>query len=85
MSLHFQAERSRKLAENERNENAERVAELQNQIQSLLNAKRKVEGDFHAMQEEVEVLENEARSAEDRANKSLAEVRYLFSAQNCQV
>ena len=40
----------------------------------MQNAKRKVEGDFHAIQEDIEELENEARAAEDRANKALAEV-----------
>merc|ERR1711868_337868 len=69
-----QIERARKLAENERSENADRVHELQAQCQSLQNAKRKTEGEFHSMQEEIEELENEARAAEDRANKALAEV-----------
>ena len=43
----------------------------------MQNAKRKVENDFHTMQEEIEELENEARAAEDRANKALAEVNSL--------
>ena len=69
-------ERARKLAENERNENNDRVHELSSQVQALQNAKRKVEGDFHSVQEEIEELENEARAAEDRANKALAEVNF---------
>ena len=62
------------MAENDRNENAERVAELQSQVQALMNSKRKAEGDYHNLQEEVEEIENEARAAEERANKALAEV-----------
>ena len=73
-----QAERARKLAENERNENSDRLHELAQQVQALQNAKRKVEGDFHSLQEEIDELDNEARAAEDRANKALAEVNNLF-------
>ena len=62
------------MAENDRSENSDRVHELQAQCQALQNAKRKVEGEFHTMQEEIEELENESRAAEDRANKALAEV-----------
>merc|ERR1719494_684418 len=42
-------------------------------------AKRKAEGDYHALQEEIDELENEARSADDRANKATAEVARLMA------
>lgn len=77
MTYITQAERARKLAENERGENNDRVHELAQQVQSLQNSKRKVEGDLNAVREEIEDLENEARAAEERATKALAEVCYF--------
>merc|ERR1711890_142250 len=51
-----QAERARKLAENEKAENIDRLAELQSLYNNAAQGKRKAEGDFHALQEEIEEL-----------------------------
>ena len=77
-----QAERARKLAQNEKAENADRVAELQAMYNNVSNAKRKAEGDYHALQEEVEELENEAKAAEEKAQRAMAEVARLMSELN---
>ena len=77
-----QAERARKLAQNEKAENADRVVELQAMYNNVSNAKRKAEGDYHALQEEVEELENEAKAAEEKAQRAMAEVARLMSELN---
>merc|ERR1719369_1921797 len=61
------AERARKAAEGEKVETSDRLAELQAMYNNAANGKRKAENDFHALQEEVEELENEAKAAEDKA------------------
>merc|ERR1719234_526537 len=77
-----QSDRLRKLAENEKLENAERVAELQTMYNSIANAKRKAEGDYHSLQEEIEELENEAKMAEEKANRAMNECARLSSELN---
>lgn len=69
-----QAERARKLAENEKNEQADRVGELQSMYNNIAGQKRKAEGDYHALQEEIEELENEAKASEEKAARAMAEV-----------
>ena len=77
-----QADRTRKLAENEKTENADRVAELQAMYNNVLNAKRKAEGDYHALQEEIEELENEAKAGEEKGQRAMAEVARLIGELN---
>ena len=77
-----QADRARKLAENEKTENADRVAELQAMYNNVLNAKRKAEGDHHALQEEIEELENEAKAGEEKGQRAMAEVARLIGELN---
>ena len=77
-----QADRARKLAENEKTENADRVAELQAMYNNVLNAKRKAEGDYHALQEEIEELENEAKAGEEKGQRAMAEVARLIGELN---
>ena len=48
----------------------------------MSTSKRKAEGDFHALQEEIEELENIARNAEEKANKAGNEVNRLVSELN---
>merc|ERR1712136_622376 len=72
------AERARKAAEGEKVETADRLAELQAMYNNAANGKRKAENDFHALQEEVEELENEAKAAEDKAARAMAEVARLI-------
>lgn len=55
------SERSRKLAAAENQENADRAAELSSMYNNVTAAKRKAEGDYHALQEEIEALEDDAR------------------------
>ena len=45
-----QAERARKAAEAERSESADRIAELSAQVNSLTQAKRKLDGQVHTLQ-----------------------------------
>ena len=77
-----QSDRARKLAENEKAENADRVAELQTMYNNVSNAKRKAEGDYHALQEEIEELENEAKAGEEKAQRAMAEVARLIGELN---
>merc|ERR1712002_73958 len=57
-----QSDRSRKLAESDRADHLDRLSELQALYNNAANGKRKAEGDFHALQEEIEDLENEAKA-----------------------
>ena len=77
-----QSDRARKLAENEKTENADRVVELQAMYNNVSNAKRKAEGDYHALQEEIEELENEAKAGEEKAQRAMAEVARLIGELN---
>uniref|UniRef100_A0A7M5X456 Myosin heavy chain n=1 Tax=Clytia hemisphaerica TaxID=252671 RepID=A0A7M5X456_9CNID len=77
-----QADRARKLADNEKSEFADRAAELQSMYNNIANAKRKAEGDYHALQEEIEELENEAKSGEEKAARAMAEVARLMAELN---
>lgn len=70
-----QAERGRKLAENELLENAERCNLLHTQNTALINQKRKLEGELQTMQNEVEECVQEQRNAEDKAKKAITDVR----------
>merc|ERR1719376_1948084 len=62
-----QSERARKLAENLTNENSDRLNELQALYAAAASAKRKVDDDYHALQDEIEELENKASDAESKA------------------
>jgi len=76
------AERARKAAEGEKVETSDRLAELQAMYNNAANGKRKAENDFHALQEEVEELENEAKAAEDKAARAMAEVARMITELN---
>merc|ERR1712168_894198 len=69
-----QSERARKLAEGMTNENSDRLNELQALYAAAASAKRKVDDDYHALQDEMEELENKASAAEDKAHKAGAEL-----------
>ena len=77
-----QAERAKKLAEVEKSEQVDRVGEMQALYNNAANAKRKAEGDYHALQEEIEDLENEAKASEDKATKAMAEIARLMGEVN---
>merc|ERR1712119_119511 len=72
-----QSERARKLAENLTNENSDRLNELQALYAASASAKRKVDDDYHVLQEEMEDLENKASDAEVKATKAAAETSRL--------
>merc|ERR1711962_670813 len=76
------AVRAAKQAESEKVETSDRLAELQAMYNNAANGKRKAENDFHALQEEVEELENEAKAAEDKAARAMAEVARLITELN---
>merc|ERR1712188_115803 len=78
-----QAERARKQADADRLEHSDRLAELQALYNNATNGKRKAEQDYHSLHEEIEELENEAKAAEDKAVKAVAEVGRLMSNQQC--
>lgn len=46
------------------------------------SGKRKAEADFYAVQEEIEDIENEAKAAEDKAVKAMAEVARMMGEMN---
>lgn len=74
-----QAERARRLAENEKSDHVDRIAELTAMYNNAANAKRKAESDYHALQEEIVDLENEAKDADERAVRAVAEVQKLVA------
>ena len=77
-----QSDLARKLAENEKTENTDCVAKLQAMYNSVSNAKRKTEGDYHALQEGIEELENEAKAGEEKAQRAMAEVARITGKLN---
>ncbi|XP_032932479.1 myosin-3-like isoform X4 [Catharus ustulatus] len=68
-----QTERSRKLAEQELLDAAERAQLLHTQNTSLFNTKKKLETDMAQLQAEIEDVTNEAKSAEERAKKAMTD------------
>ncbi|XP_059341716.1 myosin-3-like [Ammospiza nelsoni] len=68
-----QTERSRKLAEQELLDAAERAQLLHTQNTSLFNTKKKLETDMSQLQTEIEDITNEAKSAEERAKKAMTD------------
>jgi len=74
-----QAERGKKSAQAEKQEAAERVNELTILYQNLVGSKRKVEGDFAALQDEIEELDHAKSAAEERAVKATSEVARVMA------
>merc|ERR1719443_1740293 len=72
-----QAERAKKAALAEKMEQADRVAELQTMYNNISSAKRKAEGDYSALQEELEEMENAKIAAEEKAQRAHAEASRL--------
>merc|ERR1712212_1246221 len=77
-----QSERARKLAESLTNENSDRLNELQALYGAAAAAKRKVGDDYHALQDEIEELENAASAAEDKAARAAGEVARVQAELN---
>uniref|UniRef100_A0A8C4X7D4 Myosin-7B n=1 Tax=Erpetoichthys calabaricus TaxID=27687 RepID=A0A8C4X7D4_ERPCA len=69
-----QAERSRKLAEQELMDATERANLLHSQNTSLINQKKKLDSDISQMQQEVDEAIQEARNAEEKAKKAINDV-----------
>ncbi|XP_037837694.1 myosin-7 isoform X1 [Kryptolebias marmoratus] len=72
-----QTERSRKLAEQELLDVSERVQLLHSQNTSLLNQKKKLEGDTVQLQTEVEEAVQECRNAEEKAKKAITDAAMM--------
>uniref|UniRef100_A0A8D2NGT1 Myosin heavy chain 15 n=1 Tax=Zonotrichia albicollis TaxID=44394 RepID=A0A8D2NGT1_ZONAL len=72
-----QTERARKLAEHELLEATERVNLLHSQNTSLINQKKKLEGDISQMQNEVEESLQECRNAEEKAKKAITDAAMM--------
>uniref|UniRef100_A0A673CGZ4 Myosin heavy chain 7 n=1 Tax=Sphaeramia orbicularis TaxID=375764 RepID=A0A673CGZ4_9TELE len=72
-----QTERGRKLAEQELLDVSERVQLLHSQNTSLLNQKKKLEGDTSQLQTEVEEAVQECRNAEDKAKKAITDAAMM--------
>merc|ERR1739838_659324 len=72
-----QSDRARKLAESEKNENTDRLVELQALYTAAANGKRKADDDFHALHEEMEELENAAQAGTEKAAKAAVDVGRL--------
>ncbi|XP_027130046.1 myosin-6-like [Larimichthys crocea] len=72
-----QTERSRKLAEQELLDVSERVQLLHSQNTSLLNQKKKLEGDSAHLQNEVEEAVQECRNAEEKAKKAITDAAMM--------
>ncbi|XP_022625843.1 myosin-6-like [Seriola dumerili] len=76
-SLVEQTERGRKLAEQELLDVSERVQLLHSQNTSLLNQKKKLEGDSTLLQNEVEEAVQECRNAEEKAKKAITDAAMM--------
>ncbi|KAJ8413255.1 hypothetical protein AAFF_G00092510 [Aldrovandia affinis] len=76
-SLVEQTERARKLAEQELLDVSERVQLLHSQNTSLLNQKKKLEGDTSQLQSEVEEAVQECRNAEEKAKKAITDAAMM--------
>ncbi|KAM9120395.1 myosin heavy chain, skeletal muscle-like isoform 2-T3 [Pangshura tecta] len=74
-----QSERSRKVAEQELMDTTERVQLLHAQTTILMNTKKKLETDIAQIQSEVEEAIQEARNAEEKANKAITDIEELES------
>uniref|UniRef100_A0A3B3RMS4 Myosin, heavy chain 6, cardiac muscle, alpha n=1 Tax=Paramormyrops kingsleyae TaxID=1676925 RepID=A0A3B3RMS4_9TELE len=72
-----QTERGRKLAEQELTEAAERMQLLHSQNTSLINQKKKTEGDLMQLQTEVEEAVQESRNAEEKAKKAITDAAMM--------
>uniref|UniRef100_A0A8C3KSU4 Myosin-7 n=1 Tax=Calidris pygmaea TaxID=425635 RepID=A0A8C3KSU4_9CHAR len=72
-----QTERARKLAEQELIEASERVQLLHSQNTSLINQKKKMEGDISQLQAEVEEAIQECRNAEEKAKKAITDAAMM--------
>uniref|UniRef100_A0AAR2KM32 Myosin heavy chain 7 n=1 Tax=Pygocentrus nattereri TaxID=42514 RepID=A0AAR2KM32_PYGNA len=72
-----QTERGRKLAEQELLDVSERVQLLHSQNTSLLNQKKKLEGDTTQLQTEVEEAVQECRNAEEKAKKAITDAAMM--------
>ena len=82
--MHFyiiilQADKARKDAQSESQENADRLKDLQDQFNSLNIEKRRIEGDLMSLQSELKDIEDEVRAAQERASKAESEVLHLIS------
>ncbi|XP_063075194.1 myosin-7-like isoform X1 [Engraulis encrasicolus] len=72
-----QADRGRKLAEQELLDTSERVQLLHSQNTSLLNHKKKLENDTTQLQTEVEEAVQECRNAEEKAKKAITDAAMM--------
>ncbi|KAI7807823.1 myosin heavy chain, fast skeletal muscle [Triplophysa rosa] len=72
-----QSERGRKVAEQELVDASERVTLLHSQNTSLINTKKKLEGDLVQIQGELEDMVQEARNAEEKAKKAITDAAMM--------
>uniref|UniRef100_S4RKZ4 Myosin heavy chain 6 n=1 Tax=Petromyzon marinus TaxID=7757 RepID=S4RKZ4_PETMA len=72
-----QTEKARKLAEQELLGATERVQLLHSQNTSLINTKRKLEGDLSQLQSEVEESIQESRNADEKAKKAITDAAMM--------
>nr|XP_014124596.1 myosin-7B [Zonotrichia albicollis] len=72
-----QAERNRKLAEQELLETTERVTLLHSQNMGLINQKKKLEADVSQLSGEVEDAVQECRNAEEKAKKAITDAAMM--------
>lgn len=61
------------------------MTQATNQVNTLTQAKRKLEQTINSLQEEAEDLENEAKNADDRAKKAAIEVRFSWCCLLSQI
>uniref|UniRef100_A0A3Q1ARQ7 Myosin, heavy chain b n=1 Tax=Amphiprion ocellaris TaxID=80972 RepID=A0A3Q1ARQ7_AMPOC len=72
-----QTERSRKIAEQELVDASERAGLLHSQNTSLINTKKKLEGDLTQLHGEIEEAVQEARNAEEKAKKAITDAAMM--------
>ncbi|KAG9343692.1 hypothetical protein JZ751_013070 [Albula glossodonta] len=72
-----QAERGRKLAEQELIDVSERMQVLHSQNTSLINSKKKMESDITQLQSDMEETVQEARNADEKAKKAIVDAAMM--------
>ncbi|XP_053194922.1 myosin heavy chain, fast skeletal muscle-like [Scomber japonicus] len=72
-----QAERSRKIAEQELVDTSERAGLLHSQNTSLMNTKKKLDTDITQLHTEIEEAVQEARNAEEKAKKAITDAAMM--------
>merc|ERR1711970_670349 len=79
-----QADRGRRSLEQELADSNEALADLSNQNQAILAAKRKLESEFNQLGGDLDEMTNEARLSEDKAARAMVDAACLADELRCE-